>query len=305
MAPTLLALALLAGCGSSAPIAKPERPDNRFAVATAVVGTRELTPETTVPARFEAAETARCTARVAGPVVRVLVGEGKVVKAGDPLAELDSVRLRIAVASAEAAVLKAQAAAEEARKLVARREALAKADLTTAEDLDNAKSRAVQTAADLASGASTTLAAQTQTAVTSPTTLAAAASAAGVPSTAVAATPATVSVVITVRAASAASAANIAAALSPANVTAISTALAAAGVTNSGVTITVAMVAEVPSSSISGQDDKDLLALLVLLVIPIACAAYFGGKYLERRRAAKAQQESKAYTVDAVAAESA
>ena len=156
-------------------------------------------------------------------------------------------------------------------------------------------------------GASTTLAAQTATAVTSPATLAAIATAAGVPSTAVAATPASVSAVmtITVRAASAASAASIATALSPSNTAALTTALASAGVTNTGVAITTPVAAAAPaaasgSSSSSGQDKKDLLALLVLLIIPVANAAYFGGKYLERRRAEKAQAESKAHAVDAV-----
>ena len=157
-------------------------------------------------------------------------------------------------------------------------------------------------------GASITLAAETQTKVTSPTTLGAAATSAGVPSSAVTATPATVSVAmtITVRAASAASAAAIATALSPANVAAITTQLAAAGVTNTGVTI-VAPVLSKPapvassasSASISGQEKNDLLALLVLLIIPIATAAYFGGKYLERRRAAMTQ-EYKVHTVTVV-----
>ncbi len=147
----LLALVLVAGCGGKPATDKPQRPDNRFAVATALVATQDLVPELTVPARFEAAETARCTARVAGPVVRVLVGEGKAVKAGEPLAELDATRLRLTVASAEATVLKAQAAADEAGKLVLRRQQLAKDNLTTAEDLEAALSRATQAAAELGS----------------------------------------------------------------------------------------------------------------------------------------------------------
>ena len=142
-------------------------------------------------------------------------------------------------------------------------------------------------------GASTTQAAATQTAVTSAATLAAAALAAGLQSSAASATPATVSaaMTITVRAASAASAASITAALSPSNTAAITTQLAAAGVANTGVAITAPVVAAAAPSTSSaeiGQDKKDLLALLVLLVIPVACAAYLGGKYLERRRAEQA-----------------
>ena len=147
-------------------------------------------------------------------------------------------------------------------------------------------------------GASTTLAAQTQTAVTSAATLGAAATAANVPSSAVTATPAAVGVVmsVTVRAASAASAANIATALSPANAAAISMQLTASGVSHTGLTITPPVVGAAPSTSasISGQDEKDLLALLVLLVIPVAAGAYFGGKYLERHRSAKAQEQAQA-----------
>ena len=147
-------------------------------------------------------------------------------------------------------------------------------------------------------GADPVLAAQTQTAVTNAATLGAAATAAGVPSNAVTATPATVSAVmtITVRAASATSAASIATALSPANSAAISMQLAAAGVSHTGLTITTPVLSKPlasASSSMSGQDKQDLLALLVLLVIPVANAAYFGGKYLERRRAEKARAEGK------------
>ena len=149
-------------------------------------------------------------------------------------------------------------------------------------------------------GTSATQAAATQTAVTSAATLAAAALAAGLQSSAASATPATVSAVmtITVRAASASSATAIAGALSPSNTAAFSAQLAAYGVTNTGVTITQPVLskpaapqapqASTSFASIDGQDKKDLLALLVLLVIPVANAAYFGGKYLERRRAEQA-----------------
>ena len=144
-------------------------------------------------------------------------------------------------------------------------------------------------------GASTSAATQTQAAVTSAATLAAAALAAGLQSSAATATPATVSAVmtITVRAASASSATAIAGVLSPSNTAVISAQLAAYGVTNTGVTITQPVLskpaaAQASSASIDGQDKKDLLALLVLLVIPVAAAAFNGGKYLERRRAEQA-----------------
>ena len=154
-------------------------------------------------------------------------------------------------------------------------------------------------------GTDPVLAAQTQTAITNAATLGAAATAAGVPSSAVTATPATVSAVmtITVRAASAASAASIATALSPANSAAISTQLAAAGVSHTGLTITTPVLSKPlapASSSMSGQDKQDLLALLVLLVIPAAGAAYFVGKHLERQRAARTQDFSKAHAVDTI-----
>ena len=98
---------VLAACGAPPAADKPGRGEIRFSVITAPVTSRDLTPETTVPARLEAAETARCTARVAGPVTRVLVTEGRAVKAGDPLVELDATRLRLTLASAEATLLKA------------------------------------------------------------------------------------------------------------------------------------------------------------------------------------------------------
>ncbi len=60
-------------------------------------------------------------------------------------------------------------------------------------------------------------------------------------------------------------------------------------------TITAAVVGEPKSasSSGSGENKKDLLALLVLLVIPAANVAYFGNKYMERKRVAKKQAQSK------------
>ena len=127
-------------------------------------------------------------------------------------------------------------------------------------------------------GADPVLAAQTAAAIVSAATLGATATAAGISVSAVAATPATVSVTmtITIRAASAASASAIAAALSPANAAAISAALTAAGVSNTGVTISAPVVAEAPKpASSSSSKNLDLLALLVLLIIPIANAAYF------------------------------
>ena len=154
-------------------------------------------------------------------------------------------------------------------------------------------------------GSDPVLAAQAQAAITNAATLGAAATAAGVPSTAVSATPATVSAVMTisVRAASAASAASIAAALSPANSAAISSQLAAAGVSHTGITVTTPVLSKPlapASSSTSGQNKQDLLALLVLLIVPIGGIGYVAGKYLERKRAVDAQAESKAHAVDTI-----
>ncbi len=140
---------VLAACGAPPAADKPGRGEIRFSVITAPVTSRDLTPETTVPARLEAAETARCTARVAGPVTRVLVTEGRAVKAGDPLVELDATRLRLTLASAEATLLKAKSAAEEAGRLLVRRQQLVQANLTSEEDLDAARTKTLTATAEL------------------------------------------------------------------------------------------------------------------------------------------------------------
>jgi multidrug efflux system membrane fusion protein len=99
--------------------------------------------------RFEAAETARCSARVAGPVREVLVDEGRSVAAGEALARLDDDRYVLAVRGAEAALAKARSSSDEAGRLVARRQELRAQGSVTAEDLDLATARATQAQADV------------------------------------------------------------------------------------------------------------------------------------------------------------
>lgn len=75
----------------------------------------------------------------AGRVVRLLVDEGRVVRKGELLAELESDALRAAVREAQAQVLEAEAEARLAEVTLRRREDLAREKIVAAHDLDQAQ----------------------------------------------------------------------------------------------------------------------------------------------------------------------
>jgi HlyD family secretion protein len=75
----------------------------------------------------------------AGRVVRLLVDEGRVVRKGELLAELESDALRAALREAQAQVLEAEAEARLAELTLHRREDLAREKVLAAHDLDQAQ----------------------------------------------------------------------------------------------------------------------------------------------------------------------
>jgi RND family efflux transporter MFP subunit len=75
----------------------------------------------------------------AGRVVRLLVDEGRVVRKGELLAELESDALRAALREAQAQVLEAEAEARLAELTLRRREDLAREKIVAAHDLDQAQ----------------------------------------------------------------------------------------------------------------------------------------------------------------------
>ena len=75
----------------------------------------------------------------AGRVVRLLVDEGRVVRKGELLAELESDALRAALREAQAQLLEAEAEARLADLTLRRREDLAREKIVAAHDLDQAQ----------------------------------------------------------------------------------------------------------------------------------------------------------------------
>ena len=107
----------------------------------------------TATGAIEAFETVRVAARVAGIVETVLVAEGDVVTAGQPLVALDAGRFRLAVTGADAAVAAAQSRLSEADRQWRRRLAAetAQAGTVSAGELDQLAAHVDQARADLAS----------------------------------------------------------------------------------------------------------------------------------------------------------
>jgi membrane fusion protein (multidrug efflux system) len=105
----------------------------------AVVGVVTVQPgavplATELPGRLEAWRVAQVRARVPGIVARRLFTEGSLVKAGQPLFQLDDAAFRAAVASAEAAVARADASVAQAQAQLQRNQPLAEAKAISAQD---------------------------------------------------------------------------------------------------------------------------------------------------------------------------
>jgi multidrug efflux system membrane fusion protein len=115
-----LAGALALGCGQAAPPPPPPP-----AVTVAAVPTREITEWDEVSGRFEAVDAVEIRPRVSGQLRRVAFAEGKEVRKGDILFEIDPRPYQAELARAEAALDQAKSGAalavrdvERARRLV-------------------------------------------------------------------------------------------------------------------------------------------------------------------------------------------
>jgi multidrug efflux system membrane fusion protein len=118
-----------------------------FPVETERVESRRVEYQVTAVGSVEAFETVQVTARVAGVVERVHFIEGEIVKADKVLIEIEPERFRLAVASARAALTKAEAAKVDAEASLARREAVNEKNpgLIIGEEIETFRTR-VQTA---------------------------------------------------------------------------------------------------------------------------------------------------------------
>lgn len=149
LAAAALALLSAAGCSdshSAAPAAAP-RP--------AVVGVLTLQPEavtlsTELLGRTSAPLVAEIRPQVGGIVQARSFTEGQRVQAGQTLYQIDPASYRAALASAEAALAKAQATEEAARLTAERRAELLRAEAVSRQDLQDAQAAQRQAQADVA-----------------------------------------------------------------------------------------------------------------------------------------------------------
>jgi membrane fusion protein (multidrug efflux system) len=145
----LSAVLLLAACSGRSPGGKPPSgPPPQVNVVTlkaqAVTLTREL------PGRTNAYLVAEVRPQVSGIVKQRLFTEGSLVKADQPLYELDDAIYRAQLASAQASLQKAQATLAAAKLAADRSRELVKIDAVSAQDNDNAVAAFGQAQADVA-----------------------------------------------------------------------------------------------------------------------------------------------------------
>jgi len=123
-----------------------------FAVDLLPVERQKLDYVVTAPGTVEAFEHVQITARVAGAVDKVSFREGQEVKAGDVLVTIDGERFRLAVNSANAQLMKAQAAQKDVEAQVARREGASESNpgLIPGEELETYRTKVLTAKADTA-----------------------------------------------------------------------------------------------------------------------------------------------------------
>ena len=126
-----------------------------FLVGVGKAGHVDHNPVRTFSGRVLSPETVAVVAQVAGEVKEVCFEEGALLKKGDVLYRIDSVKYEAAAASARAQVAQAEASADYARKTFDRATALFEKKVASADDLDSATSgkAAAEAALDAAKAA--------------------------------------------------------------------------------------------------------------------------------------------------------
>ena len=142
-----VAVLALAACGDKkAPAATPAAPTVGY--LTVVVQTQGLSTE--LAGRTRASQSAEVRPQVSGILQKRLFTEGSVVKAGQPLYQIDARTLEATVKSAEAALAKSRAAAQTARTNAERNAELVKIDAISRQVFDESQAQVAQSAADVA-----------------------------------------------------------------------------------------------------------------------------------------------------------
>ncbi len=182
----LIGLGVLAGCQKdAAPGAAPGgapantsgnapgkgAPPAPTAVGVDTLQAGKVSLSTELPGRVSAPQQAEVRPQVRGLVKTRNFSEGELVKAGQVLYQIEPDAYRIALASAQASVAKAQATLEAAKLTAQRRAELLKIDGVSQQDVQDAQVAVKQAEADLASARATQDSAQlnlSRTAVTAP-----------------------------------------------------------------------------------------------------------------------------------------
>lgn len=139
-------LALLAACGEKPAEGGPAAVEVTAAVATS--GPVQLTDD--LPGRVLAFRTAEIRPQVGGIVQRKLFTEGAMVRAGQPLFQINAAPFRAEAESAAAALQRARAVRDRSRVQVQRLEPLLAADAVSRQAYDDADAALAQAEADVA-----------------------------------------------------------------------------------------------------------------------------------------------------------
>lgn len=138
----LLAAALLFGCGAPKPSAPPPP-----AVTVAQVTRQEITEWDEFTGRFEAVDAVEIRPRVSGYIRRVVFAEGKEVRKGDVLFEIDARPYEADLARAQAELEQARTAAALANRDVERGQRLVQINALSREEFDSRTTAAARAAA--------------------------------------------------------------------------------------------------------------------------------------------------------------
>ncbi len=136
---TLLPFLALAGCGQQPPAAGGGFPPPP-AVGVAAPLAQELPVERILTGRLESTAVVELRPRAGGTVIKVLVADGALVTAGQPILEIDPIPLQATLARTEADVARAQAQLDQSRQAWTRAQDLKGRDAVSQSSYDDAKS---------------------------------------------------------------------------------------------------------------------------------------------------------------------
>lgn len=149
---TLLTLAL---CGCQKEATPPAAAAPATAVGTFTVQAARVQLATELPGRVGAPVVSEVRPQVGGLIQARRFTEGALVKAGQVLYQIDPESYRVALASAEAALARAQVTRDAARLTVQRREDLGRIEAISQQDRQDAQTALAQAEADLAAARAT------------------------------------------------------------------------------------------------------------------------------------------------------